>query len=250
MHPDWVPSLLMGHESKRDVASPIDRYKRAKLRSQAVGATTVQAVSSSVDVGTDSFADSDEESIVSDTVIIEIKKKTDVAVQTDLIMEHIDKMSEVINKQTVEICNYRQKLNSIVITEESFKDEKKTKFYMGLENFQILILIYNLIACDLSETPQSSLTKFQQLILTLQCLRLNLSLTDLPYRYGVCTNTASKIFQTCLYIMGKKLKRFVLWPERKNLWKTMPSSSLDSFGRKVAVITDCFEIKTEKPSNL
>lgn len=50
--------------------------------------------------------------------------------------------------------------------------------------------------------------------------------------------------------MWKKLKRTIVWPERENLWKTMPSSFLDTFGKKVSVIIDCFELKTEKPSNL
>ena len=112
------------------------------------------------------------------------------------------------------------------------------------------MLLFNVIATDLNETSQSSMTKFQQLILTLQRLRLNLSLTDLTYRYGVCVNTASKVFHTCVYIMWKKLSRFILWPEREVLRKTMPSEFLISFSQKVAVIIDCFEIKTEKPSDL
>ena len=112
------------------------------------------------------------------------------------------------------------------------------------------MLLFNVIATDLNETSQSSLTKFQQLVLTLQRLRLNLSLTDLAYRYGVCVDTASKAFHTCVCIMWKKLSRFISWPEREVLRKTMPSEFLDSFSQKVAVIIDCFEIKTEKPSDL
>lgn len=257
MHPDWVPNKLMGYGSEKVVASSIERFNRAKHRSEAI--ETVQSASSSVDVSTTSFEDdsesdmsftetNDEENI--SVLAINEVEKISISVQTDLTMEHIDQMSDVINTQTVEIINLKEKLNSIVITEDSFKDSKKTKFYTGLENFQILMILFNLIAPDLNETSQSSLTKFQQFILTLQRLRLNLNLTDLAYRYGVCTNTASKIFQNCLYIMWKKLKRSIAWPERESLWKTMPSSFLDTFGKKVSVIIDCFELKTEKPSNL
>lgn len=48
------------------------------------------------------------------------------------------------------------KVESIVGTEESFKDPKK-KNYTGLEIFQILMIPFNLVATDLSETSQSSL---------------------------------------------------------------------------------------------
>ena len=32
------------------------------------------------------------------------------------------------------------------------------------------------------------------------------------------------------------------WPERESLWHTMPQCFQQSFGKKVTVIIDCFEI--------
>ena len=46
------------------------------------------------------------------------------------------------------------------------------------------------------------------------------------------------------------LRNLILWPDRDALWKTMPECFRSSFGTKVAVIIDCFEVFIELPSNL
>ena len=42
----------------------------------------------------------------------------------------------------------------------------------------------------------------------------------------------------------------VLWPDREDLWRTMPQCFQDSFGKKVTVIIDCFEVFIKRPSGL
>eukprot|EP00112_Aurelia_sp_Birch-Aquarium-sp1_P000676 Seg1064.14 transcript_id=Seg1064.14/GoldUCD/mRNA.D3Y31 product="hypothetical protein" protein_id=Seg1064.14/GoldUCD/D3Y31 len=46
------------------------------------------------------------------------------------------------------------------------------------------------------------------------------------------------------------LTPLISWPERADLWKTMPQSFKYSFGNKVTVIIDCFEVFIDRPSNL
>ena len=50
--------------------------------------------------------------------------------------------------------------------------------------------------------------------------------------------------------MDNSLQRLIPWPDREALQKSMPECFQVSFGKKVAVIIDCFEIFTERPSNL
>ena len=51
--------------------------------------------------------------------------------------------------------------------------------------------------------------------------------------------------------MDGRLSRLILcWPDCDTLEKTMPLCFQKSFGKKVAVIIDCFEIFIERPSNL
>ena len=50
--------------------------------------------------------------------------------------------------------------------------------------------------------------------------------------------------------MDGRLSRVIFWPDCDGLQKTMPLCFQESFGKKVAVIIDVFEIFIERPSNL
>ena len=50
--------------------------------------------------------------------------------------------------------------------------------------------------------------------------------------------------------MDIRLGPLILWPRRGVLQKTMPACFQGSFGKKVAVIVDYFEIFIERPSDL
>jgi len=50
--------------------------------------------------------------------------------------------------------------------------------------------------------------------------------------------------------MDIRLKSLIIWLERENLQKTMPNRFQASFGKKVAIIIDGFEVFLECPSNL
>ena len=50
--------------------------------------------------------------------------------------------------------------------------------------------------------------------------------------------------------MDIKLSPIIRWPEREELWHTMPLCFQFSFGKKTTIIIDCFEIFIERPSNL
>lgn len=47
-----------------------------------------------------------------------------------------------------------------------------------------------------------------------------------------------------------RLTELVSWPEREELQKTMPMAFKSTFGNKVAVILDCFEIFLDRPSSM
>ena len=60
----------------------------------------------------------------------------------------------------------------------------------------------------------------------------------------------SRTFQAWMIVMDCRLHPFIKWPEREALWHTMPQCFQQSFGKKVTVIIDCFEIFIDRPSNL
>lgn len=63
-------------------------------------------------------------------------------------------------------------------------------------------------------------------------------------------STVSRTFQAWMIVMDCRLQPFIKWPEREALWHTMPQCFQQSFGKKVTVIIDCFEIFIDRPSNL
>ena len=81
-------------------------------------------------------------------------------------------------------------------------------------------------------------------------LRLDVPSQDLAYRFGISAATISRIFSSCISVMDTRLSPLIHWPECAELWSTMPECFQYSFGKRITVIIDCFEIFIEKPSNL
>ena len=95
-----------------------------------------------------------------------------------------------------------------------------------------------------------SLSRFQEFVMVLMKLRLNVPLQDLAYRFMVSVPTVSRIFSSWMVVMDTRLFPLVSWPDREQLWKTMPMCFQYAFGRKVTVVIDCFEVFIERPTNL
>ena len=81
-------------------------------------------------------------------------------------------------------------------------------------------------------------------------LKLDMPLKDLAFRFGVSLSTVSRIFSSRMIALDVRLSPLVSWPDREDLWRTMPQCFQDSFGKKVIVIIDCFEVFINPPSGL
>ncbi|XP_059142279.1 uncharacterized protein LOC131929915 [Physella acuta] len=145
----------------------------------------------------------------------------------------------------------REKVKYFEITQESFvNDDNKVKFYTGLRSYDALLHIFNNISGTISHNHNNCLTKFQEFVLTLMKLRLSLPLQDLSYRFKISWSTASRIFEKWVRHMARNLIQHIVWPEREDIQKTMPSCFKNSFGADTAIIIDCFEIVFDKPPNM
>lgn len=72
-------------------------------------------------------------------------------------------------------------LSQQVLSEVTLKgNDKKVKFFTGLPSFSVLQAIYNLLAKELPDY-----TLFDQYLLTLMKLQLNVGDLDLAYRFGI-----------------------------------------------------------------
>ena len=134
-------------------------------------------------------------------------------------------------------------------TRDFFDSDDKVQFYTGLPSNEILMVVFEHVSPFVSR-KSVSLDRFQEFVMVLMKLRLNVPLQDLAYRFKVSQSTVSRIFSSWLLVMDDRLSPLLSWPDREQLWATMPQCFMYSFGRKVTVVIDCFEVFIEKPTNL
>lgn len=132
---------------------------------------------------------------------------------------------------------------------EFFKSDGRVRFYTGLPSYEVLIVMFEQVAPLVNRRTQA-LNKFQEFVTVLMKLRLDMLFQDLAYRFTVSIARISPIFSAWMVVMDAKLFPLVYWPEREQLWRTMPMSFQYAFGKKVTVIIDCFEVFIERPTNL
>ncbi len=128
-------------------------------------------------------------------------------------------------------------------------DDAKVRFYTGLPAYDVLQTVYQNVS-EFVVRKSPTLTKFQEFVLTLMKLKLNMPMQDLAYRFRISLSTVSRIFLAWMVVLDVRLAPLIRWPEREDLWRTMPQCFQVAFGNKTTVIIDCFEVFITRPSNL
>ena len=136
--------------------------------------------------------------------------------QLDQTKRENDALKGVIEK-------LEQKVKDSSFDEAYFENnDKKVLYYTGLSTWELFHKIFLYVKPHLK--LHSSLSPFQQLLVTLMRLRLNLSGQDLKlgYQFQVHSSTISRIFIYVIEVLYVKLKPLIIWPDRESLRKTMP----------------------------
>lgn len=176
----------------------------------------------------------------------------DAVTQTEFEGIDITELRHELNCAYKSNRRLKEQINGLApFTESAFQAQSKEFIlhYTGLPNFEVVKTIYDFVSRD-CKFGNTKLAPFQEYLLTLIKLRQNLLSQDLAYRFGIHLSTVSRILLKWLVIMDVRLKPLIVWPEREQLWKTMPECFREEFGNKVAVVLDCFELFIERPSNL
>ena len=136
-------------------------------------------------------------------------------------------------------------------TEDYFKDsDDKTRFYTGLPDFHLLTKTFKFVSPYVTKRTKT-LSLFQKFVMVLIKLRLNVPNLDLAYRFEVSLSTVSRVFKAWMEVLDVRLSPLISWPEREELWRTMPRCFQYTFGKALTtIIIDCFEIYIDRPSNL
>ena len=130
-------------------------------------------------------------------------------------------------------------------------DDDKVKFYTGLPSYEVLIKSFSFIAPHATrQFSHACLSKFQEFIMVVMKLRLNVPHQDIAYWFGVSGFVVSRVFNSLIEVMDICSSPLIVWPEHKELQKTIPKCFIDAFGLKTTVVIDCFEIFIDRPTNL
>lgn len=154
-----------------------------------------------------------------------------------------------LNRVLQENREFRSELNKLKMDEEFFRDNtEKVQYYTGLPCFAILLSMFATVKPFLPVSKK--LSQFQMVLLTLIRLRFDLPIQRLSHIFNVSRRTFSATFADTIDVLYARFSPLLYWPERHCLQATMPHQFLEAFGKRVAIIVDCFEIRTERPSNL
>lgn len=167
--------------------------------------------------------------------------------QTSIMPVNFDDIMNALKKENQAL---RESVEKMSLSENSLRnDAEKVKFYTGLPNYFVLETVMWLLAPHMDGIKNMKLSKFQQLLLTLMRLRLDLRNQDLAYRFGVKVGTVTRTVHRLVNIMSSTLvPTAVFWPSRAELRKNLPVS-LRSSHPDCAVIIDCFMVPFEGPSS-
>ena len=88
-------------------------------------------------------------------------------------------------------------------------DDGKVKYYTRLSSFARLIALFTFVSTSVLDSSKTSLPPFQQFIVVLMTLRLNLGAQDIAYRFGISQSTVSRYFNKWINAMYVRLQPLV-----------------------------------------
>ena len=170
--------------------------------------------------------------------------------EVDLLKKELQKSKSTCEELRSQLHKLR---NGPTITQEELQSDKEmVTYYTGLPSFATLMLVFEL-ALKVIPVPKEhgnrKLTNFEEFMLTIVKLRLNLQHKDLGYRFRISKSSVSQIFHKWLNILHAGLKFLIRWPSRQKLRASLPECFQEKF-KKTAVIIDCTEIFIERASNV
>jgi hypothetical protein len=154
-----------------------------------------------------------------------------------------------INRLLEENRKLKKELENLRFNENFLEDDSKVKYYTGLPSLATFLVLLKWLSPMLNR-ERRVLSPFQMLLVTFMRLRLNLPRIHIGHLLRVSPTTVGNMFYETIQAMFVKIGGFVQWPDRDTLHTSMPHQFVETFGKNVAVIIDCFEIFIERPSNL
>ncbi|XP_016388965.1 uncharacterized protein LOC107724507 [Sinocyclocheilus rhinocerous] len=259
--PDFVPSVFTSVPLSPNIkeASGCEMYDKQEAQVEAANALLfLQGQGCFLEDHGQTRSQEEPESVSSSLSSCDEEDKTEDDVEEEISLTSVNQMGSpvknippdfqfslgALKKENMEL---RESIEKMSLTEASFRnDPEKVRFYTGLPNYFVFETVMLLLMPHMKGDKNAKLSKFQQLLLTLMRLRLDLKNQDLAYRFGVKVATVTRIVHRIINIMFTTLvPTAVFWPSRAELRKNLPAALRCTYP-DCAVIIDCFRVSLEK----
>ncbi|CAJ1061481.1 uncharacterized protein LOC127942764 [Xyrichtys novacula] len=276
--PDWALYLYLGPTEVKASSSDLGQLERRSRRQQAAELLSNADPSTTPDVKVEEVDDAaqptDEglqgqhvDAASLPGVVAPLRAEINCLLEENKSLKETLSQMQMDNTGEQQECSFcssqRDEINRLLednrkLTEKLSKccmnykflenNDKKVNDYTGLPSYELLSAVLTHMLTLLLQKGHK-MCPFQMLLLTLMRLTLNLPRQHLAHIFGISMSTVSTVFLNTISALYTKPGAFVNWPERDALVLTMPHQFVEAFGKKVAVIINCFEILIERPSN-
>ena len=99
----------------------------------------------------------------------------------------------VLKEENAALCKQIASLNQAMITPESLMDnDAKVKYYTGLPSYKILKAIFDFVHPCVKNYSQTVLPLFNQFLMVLVRLRVNMDIEHLSFHFGIHASNVSR----------------------------------------------------------
>uniref|UniRef100_A0A1A8PKY3 THAP-type domain-containing protein n=1 Tax=Nothobranchius rachovii TaxID=451742 RepID=A0A1A8PKY3_9TELE len=260
-HPDWVPSLHLGHNEVK--ANNIERFLRQERRQDVKVPATMQNVGTWAPLVA-KCKTKDEQEEVPHTVEVVLSDDEEQMNQEDIgLLRTIDDEStedvmsdqrrhDEIRNLLEEHKHLENEFAELKLAEKYLKDDEKVKYYTGLPNFSTFQVLLHNVMPFLPFLPhgEAKLSHFQMVLLTFMRLKLGLPMEHISGLFGLQPATANAAFEDTISVLYACLASLVSWPDRERLGSSMPQQFMETFEGVFTVIVECFDVSIETPSDV
>ncbi|CAN9511405.1 unnamed protein product [Ophioblennius macclurei] len=262
---DWAPTLHLGHTETKAADNMryqrrIGGWNRVTTVNSAVPATPAPDAKEGGDTQTSWQMPIEDEEEATQTALQVPDVNKGIAENKQCVRKKsmdgaTNSMHVEMNRLLEENLTLKKELRATEMNEGFFSEDsekakdEKVKCYTGLPYWTLLRALHTVIRPCLT-TAEGDLSPFQMLLLTLMRLRLHLPQQHLADLFRTSRVTVSDVFRETVDALHFHLAPLVRWPARHSLRHTMPHKFVETFGGRVAVILDFFEISTLKPPHV
>ena len=242
--PDWIPTQNLGHK-KCDAAEKLQAdLEAAGKRDERVRDREMKRVAAEKEKRLREEIEAKRQKISEPG-----EKVSDISFNSDSAMEVETETGTATQTEEFDYLFHTSTAKPPFDETYFANDNEKVRFYTGLPAYDVLQTVLQYVS-KFVVRKSPTLSQFQEFVLTLMKLKLNMPMQDLAYRFGISIATVSRTFSAWMVVLDARLAFLIRWPEREDLWQTMPQCFQVAFGNKTTVIIDCFEVFINRPSNL